>query len=45
MINAQRLFSLQSQLDESIIIAQIFSTVGNEEIIWKVSMFLCTAFL
>lgn len=40
MINAQRLFSLQSLLDECIINAQIFSTIGHEEVV-----FLCTAFL
>lgn len=39
MINAQRLFSLQSLLDECIINAQIFSTIGHEEVV------LCAAFL
>lgn len=39
MINAQRLFSLRSLLDECIINAQIFSTIGRKEVV-----FLCTTF-
>jgi len=33
MINAQRLFSLQSLLDEYIINAQVLSTIGYEEVV------------